>query len=101
MHLSNFNKYRKGLKRFVIIELRKNCIKAILNNKYKDFKSLKFYKYINNTILKKQSSLSFYRRSCLLTGNCRSVFRKFKMVRHFCKSYASLGLIAGLRKASF
>jgi ribosomal protein S14 len=36
-----------------------------------------------------------------MTGNSRSVFRRFKMVRHWCKFFASEGYIVGLRKASF
>jgi ribosomal protein S14 len=101
MHLSNFNKYRNQIKRVIALEITQKCAKALLCNKYKEFKSIKLYRYISKSILHKNSSLSFYRRSCLKTGNCRSVFRKFKMVRHFCKSYASYGFISGLRKASF
>ena len=101
MHISNFNKYRIQVKRLILVELKKNCVKALLNNKYKEFKSLNFFRLVSKTVLKKSTSVSFFRRSCLMTGNCRSVSRRFKMVRHFCKSYASYGLLSGLRKASF
>jgi len=47
------------------------------------------------------SSLSFYRRSCLLTGHTRSVFRLFKLCRHQVKFLSSFGEVIGLRKASF
>jgi ribosomal protein S14 len=100
MHLSNFGKYRKLVKHLIPIELRKNCAKGILSNKYAIFKSLNFFRRVSKILLKK-TSISFYRRSCLMTGNCRSVSRKFKMVRHFCKAYASSGFLIGLRKASF
>jgi ribosomal protein S14 len=49
----------------------------------------------------KYSSVSFFKRSCLLTGHARSVFRRFKLVRHQAKFYGSHGFIVGLRKASF
>jgi ribosomal protein S14 len=101
MHLSNFKKYRRLVKLMCVVELKKNCAKAILHSKYKCFKSINFYRSISKTLLNKKSSISFFRRSCLITGNCRSVSRKFKMVRHFCKHYASYGLISGLRKSSF
>lgn len=100
MNLSNFKKFNT----FSMIkkEIYKNFVKFFILNKYKILKSNKIIKiaYRNNYYLK-QASISFFRRSCLRLGNCRSVFRFFKMSRYICKYYASNGFFTGLRKASF
>jgi ribosomal protein S14 len=49
----------------------------------------------------KYSSKSFFRKSCLISGNCRSVSSFFKLSRHKIKLYISKGFLSGLRKASF
>jgi ribosomal protein S14 len=83
-------------------EINKNLTKFFIANNYKILKSKKIIKiaYRNNYFLK-QASVSFFRRSCLFLGTCRSVFRFFKMSRYMCKYYASHGFLTGLRKASF
>jgi ribosomal protein S14 len=89
--------YRKNL---FIYEMNKLILKSLMAN---------FNFNMNNKIYwtqiwvqyNKFSSISFYRRSCLITGFSRSVSRRFKLVRHFCKNYASNGLLMGLRKSSF
>lgn len=75
-------------------------LKGLLSNKNftrkeKIYFGLIFLNYSKNT------SIAFYRRSCVMTGNSRSVFRRFKLVRHWSKDFASNGKIVGLRKASF
>lgn len=47
------------------------------------------------------SSISRYRNSCLFSNYGRSVFRQFKLSRHFAKRFASNGYLLGLRKSSF
>jgi len=100
MNLFAFKKYKiKGL---INKELKKNLIKYFLSNQYKNFKSNKIMKFIyRNKFYYKYYSVSFFRRSCILSGNCRSVSRLFKLSRYLCRYYASNGLISGLRKASF
>jgi ribosomal protein S14 len=80
--------------------MNKLILKSLLSNKFfkqnaKIYFGLLFAKYTKN------SSIAHYRRFCIMTGNSRSVFRRFKMVRHWCKFFASDGYIVGLRKASF
>jgi ribosomal protein S14 len=80
--------------------MNKLILKSLLSNKLfkkneKIYFGLLFAKYT------KKSSIAHYRRFCIMTGNSRSVFRRFKMVRHWCKFFASNGYIVGLRKASF
>ena len=48
-----------------------------------------------------RSSIALYRRSCILTGHARSVFRLFKICRHQVRFLSSFGQIIGLRKSSF
>ena len=100
MNIFAFKKYKiKGL---INKELKKNLIKYFLSNQNKNFKSNKIIKFIyRNKFYYKYYSVSFFRRSCILSGNCRSVFRLFKLSRYLCRHYASNGLMSGLRKASF
>jgi ribosomal protein S14 len=100
MNIFTFKKY--NIKRLYKKELKKNLIKYFLSNQYNNFKSNKIIKFIyRNKFYYKYSSISFFRRSCLISGNCRSVFQFFKLSRYLCKYYASNGYIVGLRKASF
>lgn len=100
MNIFSFSKY--DLKLMLNKELKKNLLKFFLANQYKNFKSNKIIKFIyRNRFYYKYSSISFFRRSCLLSGNCKSVSRFFKLSRYLCRYYASNGFIIGLRKASF
>lgn len=100
MNRANFAKF--NTKNMINKEMYKNFTKFFIANKYKILRSKKIIKiaYRNNYFLK-QASTSFFRRSCLFLGSCRSVFRFFKMSRYKCKHYASYGFLTGLRKASF
>src|SRR3954470_6567440 len=100
MNLFTFGKFKLNLMKRK--ELKKNINKFYLSNKYSSFKSNKIIKNIyRNKYFYKYSSISYYRRSCLVTGNCRSVFKFFKLSRYTCKANASNGLLVGLRKSSF
>jgi len=100
MNKYTFIKY--NIKFMIKRELKKNLIKFFLVNQYKNFKSNKIMKFIYRyKIYYKYSSIAFFRRSCILSGNCRSVFRFFKLSRYLGRYYASNGFIMGLRKASF
>lgn len=100
MNIKNFIKF--NTKNMIQKEIYKNLTKFFISNKYKILKSNQIIKiaYRNKYFLK-QASTSFFRRSCLLLGTCRSVFRFFKMSRYKCRYYASNGFFTGLRKASF
>ena len=100
MNIFAFKKFK--LNKMIKKELKKNLIKFFLANQYNNFKSNKIIKFIyRNEYYYKYASISFFRRSCLLSGNCKSVFRFFKLSRYLCRYYASNGFISGLRKASF
>lgn len=100
MSIFAFKKYK--IKKLVIKELKRNLIKYFLSNQYSNFKSNKIMKFIyRNKFYYKYMSISFFRRNCVLSGNCKSVFRFFKLSRYHCRYYASNGFIVGLRKASF
>jgi ribosomal protein S14 len=100
MTIYSFNKFK--IKKSINKEMKKNLIKYYLSNQYSNLKSKKIIKFAYiNLYFYKYSSISFFRRSCLVTGNCKSVFSFFKLSRYTARSYASKGLIIGLRKASF
>src|SRR5580692_5778940 len=100
MNLFAFKKYKiKGL---INKELKKNLIKYFLSNQYKNFKSNKIMKFIyRNKFYYKYYSVSFLRRSGIVSGNCRSVFRLFKLSRYFFKYYEYNEIISGLSKIFF
>lgn len=100
MNKSNFFKFKTKL--MIIKEVYTNLTKYFISNKYKILKSNKIIKIAyRNKYFAKNASISFFRRSCLRLGNCRSVFRFFKMSRYICRHYASNGFFTGIRKASF
>jgi ribosomal protein S14 len=100
MNRKNFAKFNINL--MIKKELYKNFTKFFISNKFKLLKSKKIIKIAyRNSYFLKQASTSFFRRSCLFLGTCRSVFRFFKMSRYTCKHYASYGFLTGLRKSSF
>ncbi len=86
--------YKKNeVKKIIIKSLIYNNIK---NNFYKKlFYDFKFKKFTYN------SSIARYRNNCMYLGNSRAIIRQFKLSRHSCKKYASLGFLIGLRKSSF
>jgi len=100
MRVSNFKKF--DLKKMVNKELYKNYIKYFISKNYSILKSDKITKIAyKNFYFFKFSSKSFFRRSCIRTGLCRSVSRFFKLSRYSCRQFASNGLFIGVSKASF
>ena len=100
MNLNNFKKY--DLNKMVNKELHKNLTKYFISNNNCNLKSNKIIKIAyRNFYFYKFSSTSFFRRSCIRSGVCRSVFRFFKISRYICRYYASNGMFIGLRKSSF
>lgn len=51
--------------------------------------------------LPKDSNRCRLRNRCQLTGRSRGVYSKFKLARHKLRELAMLGIIPGLRKASW
>jgi len=90
----------KNRLKFSIHEYNKIILKSLLSNNRLIFNQ-KIYLRRLFDCYDKTSSVSYYRRSCLLTGHSRAVFKTFKFCRHQTKFYASHGFISGLRKASF
>jgi len=75
-------------------------LKSLLSNEdFSLFFRFYFYQLLKN--YPKYSSISFYRRYCVLTGYTKSIFRLFKLSRHQCKRFASNGFLMGMRKSSF
>lgn len=100
MRISNFKKF--DLNKIIHKELNKNFIKYFISRNYSYLKSDKIIKIAyKNYYFYKFSSKSFFRRCCIRTGLCRSVFRFFKLSRYSCRLYASKGFFSGVRKASF
>jgi ribosomal protein S14 len=95
-----YNRDASVRKLYGINEMNKLVLKSLLSNslfqkKHKVYFGILLFKHV------KESSISYYRSYCVLTGHAKSVSRKFKMCRHQCKSYAANGLLVGLRKAQF
>jgi ribosomal protein S14 len=91
------NVIRKDYKKF---EIKKIVLKSLLYSEVYSF----IFKLIFDFHFKKfkfTSSISRYRRYCMVLGNCRAVLQRFRLSRHCCKKYATLGFCSGLRKASF
>lgn len=85
---------------FSKFEINKNILKSLLYTSgyipdYRIYFSKIFY------IFSKKSSLSVYRSYGMFSFIGKSVFRRFKLNRHFVKASASNGFLIGLRKSSF
>jgi hypothetical protein len=71
-------------KEYLTTELEKNMLKAILSNSLLD-RELKLYAYEQFLTYKKRSSVSYYRKYCIINLNGRAVFKHFKLHRLVCK----------------
>lgn len=86
---------------FLQSEIDKKILKSLIFSEFYS-KSLKLY--FASIFLKysRYTSISFTQHFCLLNGGTgRSVFRRFKMGRHYTKLLAIDGFLPGLRKSSF
>ncbi len=85
---------------YLTTELNKLILRGLLSNcDFCFFDRVFFFKCFNKYFFK--FSISFFRNSCLFTGNARSVFRLFRLCRHSAKACASNGSLIGMRKSSF
>jgi ribosomal protein S14 len=93
----NFN-----IKKMINKEYYKNLTKFFIANKCYKLKSNKIIKIAYRYFyFYKFSSISYFRRSCVKSTKCNSVFKFFKMSRYLCRLYASNGFFVGIIKASF
>jgi len=91
---NNLRHYYKGF------EIKKLILKSLSSTSEYDFNyRIYFSKKFNN--FSKKSSLSFYRKSCMIRKCGRVIFKDLKLGRHVSKLYASIGLLVGFRKSSF
>ena len=91
---------RKKRKTIIKYFLKRKLLKSIIlnNNLSKRIRFLASTKL--NEITNNSLSIRAKNR-CIISGNPRSVFRKFKLSRIVLKNLASFNLINGLRKSSY
>ncbi|HEV7282523.1 MAG TPA: 30S ribosomal protein S14 [Pirellulaceae bacterium] len=58
-------------------------------------------RFLELSLLPRNSSPTRYRNLCKLTGRSRSYYRKFGLSRHMLRKLANEGLIPGLKAASW
>lgn len=98
--ISWIKKDKKNRNLFLNLEIKKIILKSLLYNiKYSFF--FKIYFDFKFKKFSYKSSIAKYRKYCILLGNSRSIFQRFKLSRHILKKYASNGFITGLKKSSF
>lgn len=98
-------KIKKQRLNFFYHELRLYCLKyALYNNFFYPLFSTQFKRdlvfllqYNSSKYFLKDNVLNY----CILTGNKRSVYRKFQLSRHCVKKLGSFGLLYGLTKSSW
>ena len=93
-------KDKNNRKLFLKYEIKKKVLKSLLFNDdcnilHKIRFDSAFKKYPFN------SSISRYRTSCVILGNSRSVFQRFKLSRHAVKVLSSNGFLTGLKRSTF
>jgi len=95
--------YKKDVKSrnfYNLYEIDKTLLKSLLSYFHSQHKS-RYYLFDLMRRFRQKASLSFIRRSCVLSGYTKSVFQKFKLSRHSGKFLASNGYLIGYRKSSF
>lgn len=85
---------------FSNVEVNKLMLKSLLSSVNFPFFPRVYFFYVMQKFNYFVSTSSF-RRLCSVNGYSKSIFRLFKMSRHNCKKYSSLGIIVGMRKSSF
>jgi len=105
-----FSKFRKIIPKWIFrdsktrflfdgSEINKYILKSYLNSFSNYLCKIYFSKILWR--IGRFESISFIRNYCVYSYQTRSVFRRFKMIRHMCKKYSADGLIIGMRKSSF
>ena len=83
------------------VEVHKTVLKSLMREQNNLALDSRIHFTIKLNSFNKLSSLSLFRRFCLISNYPKSVFRFFKLSRHSCKLMASMGLLSGMRKSSF
>lgn len=98
-----FNKNKKDLLRRKLIHLywyKRLILKYFINNTSFDESTRSLaQKYLSN--LKKDSSTTRVKNRCTLTGRSRGVYGDFGLSRIKFRELALMGLLPGIRKASW
>jgi ribosomal protein S14 len=81
-------------------EYKKLILKSLLKDTRFELMQKFYFQFFFNKFGNK-GSISNCRRFCVISGQGKSIFMNFKMVRHQCKFYAAKGYLVGIRKASF
>lgn len=76
-----YKKHNEFRKKMFFFEMKKNILKSLFGNRICSENEIIYFNKIFRKF-SKNSAISFYRRYCVITGNSKSVFRRFKMVRH-------------------
>jgi ribosomal protein S14 len=91
---------RKARLAYAPVELKKFVLQSLLANKNFPWT----WKYYWSHLFHRQGltkRFSFFRHGCHISYGGRSVFRFFKLSRHWSKHFSSLGVMVGMRKSSF
>jgi len=91
---------KKNFTRFESVELNKLVLKSLLREFFFSTEHRIYFSYLLNNFSLLASG-SRFRRSCIVSGYPKSVFRFFRLTRHMCRYYASYGFLVGMRKSSF
>ena len=81
-------------------EAKRSALKAVIYDKSSPMEE-KFNAMLKLAKLPRNSSKVRVRNRCELTGRPRGYYRKFKLSRIALRDLGSLGLLPGLRKASW
>jgi ribosomal protein S14 len=76
-------------------------LKALLADSFNFSMDDRFYFFLRFSKKLLNKSISFLRRSCVISGYAKAVFCRFFLCRHKIKRYASGGFVSGMRKSSF
>jgi len=98
--LSSVNKNNKRRKMAKSFESKRAVLKAVIYDKTTTIED-RFNAMLKLAKLPRNSSKVRIRNRCQLTGRPRGYYRKFKLSRIALRDLGSLGLLPGVRKASW
>ena len=80
-------------------QIKREAIKADLNNVGSFTKRLEFYKKLES--IPRNSAPSRNRNRCWVTGRSRGFYRDFGLSRHVLREMSNEGFLPGVRKSSW
>jgi small subunit ribosomal protein S14 len=98
--LSSVNKNNKRMKLAKSFEAKRAALKGVIYDKETTIED-RFNAMLKLAKLPRNSSKVRIRNRCQLTGRPRGYYRKFKLSRIALRDLGSLGLLPGVRKASW